>query len=191
MSSLSFYLPYLDGDTLLSGLLFRSELYFCDPELASFWILLLQIQNYFYYVENILWLYAISLLLVNNDISSRFKNWINLLIVCTASSIFWSLLFFWDIPISEAKDRYGSDWIWGNGPSFNILYIFFVLSLIRIALAGGYLHLAQSEVFSGKHPSEDKSNFSPLNKYMAAGIIAPVLMALGIFLLYSNYEAFM
>ena len=53
-----------------------------------------------------------------------------------------------------------------------------------------YWKLARSEAFSGKYDGEAVVDFSPVNKWTVTAVIVPIVIAIAMIVIYSNYSWF-
>ena len=138
--------------------------------------------------------YAYSLILTNNDLSLKSKVWINLLVVFVIYSMSFSGIFspIYKLSINDAIEAMSWDWMYVRGNHFLMthIYHFVVIPIFLLLNSAAYYYFACSEVFSGHYDANVKCNYSPLNKWMAAAIIGPLIISLGIFFLYKNYQLF-
>jgi hypothetical protein len=84
------------------------------------------------------------------------------------------------------------DWLYHRGNHFlnTQMYRFFFVPVHLLLNAVAYYYFASSEAFSGHYDANAKCKYSPRNKWLAAAIIGPSIMTLGIYFLYKNYELF-
>ena len=161
-----------------------------DIDIPSYLVSIGDILGYSNVILVFIPVYCCGLILTNSDLSPKSKAWINLLVVLFVYYIFVSPLFNLIYNLS-LKDI---DWYWlyerKNHFFWTQIFHFFWLPVVNILLAAAYYHFARSEAFSGHYDANATCKYSPLNKWMAAAIIAPTVVALGIFILYKNYQLF-
>ncbi len=144
------------------------------------------IDTYWRILKGLLLVYVYALIIRNNNLSEKNRIWINSLIVLgvISTNILWTILYHSSFIESLHIIKY-DEYI---SYSMTIRIMGIVFSTIVLSIS--YWHFARCEAFSGKYDANAQCNYSPLNKWIAAAIIVPVVMVLCIFLLYKNYELF-
>lgn len=113
-------------------------------------------------------LYAYSLVAQNNKMTASSRTWLNLLAANMSISLFWNTQFLW-------FDMVHYNYFF----SFISAFQFYVI----VPLNGcSWWVLARSETFGGPCDERKRCNYTPLNKYMAMGLIAPAIMILAVWL---------
>ena len=112
--------------------------------------------------------YAYSLLAQNNEFQNDDRTWLNFLVVIDVLNVFWE-----STPL----------WLNTTGDVNPLSYINYFNWVISPLTACAWWKVAPSAAFAGGYDKDAPCDFSPLNRYMAMILIAPVLMSVGMFFL--------
>lgn len=127
------------------------------------------------------WIYFISLIIRNSQLSSQVQGWLSFLCVTCVLSIIRAGSFLWSISFEKAIDLgvlYISDSLFYSSCFTLFSFVISVLSTIC------YWKLARCEAFNGEFDTNHNDDFSPLHKWMAMGVIAPFILGLAFYFYY-------
>ncbi len=160
--------------SLLCSILFNSELLHFDSRMFPF---------VYWGIISLVAVYALSLLLRNRRLGASDRSWIGLLAISECSTIiidcFWGIgsdyLAAFDLPWSH---------MWSNSRYYQIFsYGWIILHIIAV------WRLAHCPLFAGRREATEPlpaGFYSPLNRYMAAVVIASAVAVGALTLLYAN-----
>lgn len=137
--------------------------------------------NIIWIIMELGWIYFISLIIRNSQLSSQVQGWLSLLcIICVIGSI-RAGYFLWSISLEKAID-YGILYMHDSLFYSSCYTLFdFVINIFSLIC---YWKLARCEAFNGEFDTDHKDDFSPLHKWMAMGVIAPFIIGLALYFYY-------
>lgn len=121
---------------------------------------------------SVLNVYAFSVILRSNELDRNTVSWIGLLIVGEYASIMFGL-----------RSVLGADSIELYKTGFGVLTALFGV-VWTVFLIVAYVRFARCAAFSGAGASEPAGVWSPVNRYMAAAIVAPAVTQLALWALF-------
>lgn len=137
---------------------------------------------YWGWIPGIIWAYICSLLLNNVELHSESRRWINLIAVLQFIVVFKTIFYAWlpNLGADMVPTRVQDTMDIFNSVIYKIFEIF-----IMALFVCSYYKLICSNAFAGNYSEDVSVNYSPLNRWMVALIIAP-LMTLVFFVMLKN-----